>query len=48
MALFGVMRAGAVSLVVVKTMDLNLGYALGLCSRGVGGWASVLPGTERG
>ena len=30
MALIGVLSAGAVSLVFVKTMDLNLGYALGL------------------
>jgi len=30
MALIGVLAAGAVSLVFVKTMDLNLGYALGL------------------
>ena len=30
MALIGVLLAGAVSLVFVKTMGLNLGYALGL------------------
>ncbi len=30
MALIGVLLAGAVSIAIVKTMDLNLGYALGL------------------